>query len=53
MDIFGKSQEGEEEEFTITEDLVNYNRKVKMGLLNLCVIFTCNFLFCDSYASMF
>ena len=41
MDTLGDSQEGEEEELTVPEALVNDKRKSKMELLNLCVTFTC------------
>ena len=49
----GKSQEGEEEKLTVPDALDNDNRKGNMGLLNLCVMFTCIILFRYSYASMF
>ena len=51
---FGKSQEGEEEELTITEDVieavVNDNREGKMWSLDLGVLFTCYVLLRNFYA---
>ena len=53
MDALVMSKEREEEELTVSKALVNNKRKGKMGLLNLCVIFTCYFLSCNFYGSMF
>ena len=44
MATLGKSQEGEEEDLTAPEALVNDKRKGKMGLLDLCVFYMCWFL---------
>ena len=43
MDALVKSQDREEEESTISEDLVNDKRKGKIRLFKLYVIFTCSF----------
>ena len=44
MDTLVKSQQVEEEDLTVPEALVDDKRNYKMGLLNLCVIFT--YYFC-------
>ena len=53
MATLGNSQDEEEEELTVPETLANDKIKGKMGLLNLCVLFTCYFLLRNFYASMF
>ena len=41
MDPLGKCQDGKEEELTAPVALIKDNRKGKMRLLELCVMFTC------------
>ena len=45
MDKLVKSQESEEEESTILEDLTNDNKKGNIILFNLFVVFICSFFF--------
>ena len=41
MDPMDKCQDDKEEELTVPEALIKDNRKGKMCLLELCVMFTC------------
>ena len=53
MATLGKSQEGEEEDLTAPEALVNDKRKGNMGLFNVCDMLTCYFLLCKVYTYIF
>ena len=53
MYTLGKIQDGKEVELTVAEALANDKREGKIGLFNLCDIFTCYFLLRNFLATIF